>query len=80
MRWFGRMASASGVFLDVRGGVSYAGMQPSKGRRKGYKASRKGCKRVLHPKGTYTHIVSSSVRFPFVSPGVLTVEGKTHME
>ena len=74
------MASASGVFLGVGESISYTETQPSEGRRKGCKANRKGCKMGLHPKGTHAYIVSSSVRFPFVSPGVLTGEGKTHME
>jgi len=38
-------------FLNVRKSISYAGMQPSERKRKGCKASRKGCKRVLHTKG-----------------------------
>jgi len=41
----------------------------SKGKRKGHKASREGWKRVLHMKGTYADVVSSSDCFPFCQPG-----------
>ena len=47
------MASALGVCLDVRESISCVGMQPSEWRRKCCKASRRGCIRVLHAKGTY---------------------------
>jgi len=74
------MSSASGVCLGIRETISCVGMQTSEGKRKGCKVSRKGYKRVLHPKGTYADVVSSSVCFPFVSPGVMIGKWETHME
>jgi len=60
---------ASGVFVES---ISYAGMQPSDRKRNGCKECREGCKRVLHPEGTWVEEVSSGFCFPFVSPAVLT--------
>ena len=58
--------------------ISYAGMQPSDGKRNGCKKCRKGCKRGLHPEGTCVEAVSNGVCFfPFVSPGVL-LRGMRH--
>ena len=38
-------------------------------RRKGSGKSREDVKGLLHPKGTYANVVSSSVYFPIISPG-----------
>jgi len=72
--------SVSGVCLDIGEGIPGAGMQSSEGKRKGFKANRKGCKIVLYSKGTYTDVVNGVVCFALVSPGVFTGEGQTHME
>jgi len=66
---FGNMFRFRVFCLNVRESISYAGMRPSERNRKDCKASRKGCKRVLHTKGTYAGVVSTSVCFPFCQLG-----------
>jgi len=74
------MASALGVLFGHLGKHFLCRKTAAGRKRIGCKARWKGCKRVLHPKGTYTDTVSSGVSFPFVSLGVFTREGETHME
>jgi len=50
--WLRVYDSASGICLDVRESTSYAGMQPSDGKRNGCKGSRKESERDV--KGFYT--------------------------
>ena len=64
------------VFVES---ISRVGMQPSEGKRKGCKESRKLCKRVLHPKGTYADVVTSVICFPFVSHRVMIENIETRM-
>jgi len=74
------MVSASGICLEIRESIFCHGMQPWEGERGNCKASQSGCKRALHPNRTYADVVSSSVCFPFVSPGVMIRKWETHME
>ena len=74
----GHMASSSALsVLFGRSGKHFPCRNAAVGRkRKGCKARVKGCKRGLHPEGTYADTVSSGVCFSFVSPGVLIGEGR----